>query len=312
MRSPDAPDPAPESPAHPDHVDTPSGRPPARLDHPDDRPPEPSWPVAATPVTPAEAEPITADAIGDPPPFLVALRGGATRLTRTHRWGFGAFLLAELVFLLSSVLIALPFGDVRHNPAKLPTALLVSLTVPTVLAAVVAVLATWLRGNGPIIDLGLRLRWADITQGLGIGVIGLVITTAGSELWARWVGAGNANSAVGDLTDGVRFPPLLGVVLFLHLWLLAPLCEEIVYRGLLWGAFERWRWSRWLCLAGSTAIFAVAHLEPLRTPLLLVIGIPIGLARLVTNRLPASVVVHSMNNLLPAVGILLMSQGVLH
>lgn len=247
-----------------------------------------------------------------PQSFLAALRGGSTRLTRTHRWGFGAFLLAELVFLLSSVFVTLPFGNVRQHPAQLPTALLVSLAVPTLLAAGVAVFATVLRGNGPVVDLRLQIRRSDVTRGLAIGVIGLVITTAASEIWAKWVGPSNANSAVGDLMDGVRFPPLLGIVLFLHLWLVAPLCEELVYRGLLWGALERWRWTRWACLAGSTAIFAVAHLEPLRTPLLLIIGVPIGLARMITGRLSASVVAHSVNNFLPAVGILLMSQGVLH
>lgn len=246
------------------------------------------------------------------PAFRAGLRGASERASRTHRWGFGAFMLAELVFLLSSVLITLPFGNLRAHRAEVPTALLVSLAVPTLLAAGVAIAATKLRGNGPVLDLGLHWRRADLGQGFAIGLVGLVITTVASEIWATWVGPNNANSAVGDLMNGVRFPPLLGVVLFLHLWLVAPLCEEIVYRGLLWGALERWRWTRWLCLAGSTAIFAVAHLEPLRTPLLLVIGLPIGLARLVTRRLPASIIAHSMNNFLPAVGMLLMTQGMLH
>ena len=44
------------------------------------------------------------------------------------------------------------------------------------------------------------------------------------------------------------------------------------------------------CSALTTVIFAVSHLEPLRTSLLLVIGIPIGLARLFTGRLGASIV----------------------
>ncbi|HTI28052.1 MAG TPA: CPBP family intramembrane glutamate endopeptidase, partial [Kutzneria sp.] len=43
---------------------------------------------------------------------------------------------------------------------------------------------------------------------------------------------------------------------------------------------------------------------------LLVIAIPIGWARLVTGRLPASIVAHQINNFVPALGILLMSLGV--
>jgi len=56
-------------------------------------------------------------------------------------------------------------------------------------------------------------------------------------------------------------------------------------------------------------IFAVSHLEPLRTSLLLVIGIPIGLARLFTGRLGASIVAHQVNNFLPAVAMLLIAIG---
>jgi uncharacterized protein len=61
----------------------------------------------------------------------------------------------------------------------------------------------------------------------------------------------------------------------------------------------------------STAIFAAGHLEPLRTTLLLVVAVPIGLARLFTGRLPASIVEHQMNNFLPALALLLTSLGVM-
>ena len=53
------------------------------------------------------------------------------------------------------------------------------------------------------------------------------------------------------------------------------------------------------------------HLEPLRTTLLLVIAVPIGLARFFTGRLLGSVVAHQMNNFLPALAILLTGLGVL-
>lgn len=104
------------------------------------------------------------------------------------------------------------------------------------------------------------------------------------------------------------------VVMFVYLWLAGPICEEIIYRGLLWGAVERlqWRSERWGRIAAfllSTAVFAASHLEPLRTTLLLVIAVPIGLARFATGRLAGSVVAHAMNNFLPAVAILLGALG---
>ena len=55
---------------------------------------------------------------------------------------------------------------------------------------------------------------------------------------------------------------------------LAPLCEEIVYRGLLWGALERYALPRWVPFVVTTLLFAVAHFEFTRTPLLFVVALP--------------------------------------
>jgi hypothetical protein len=94
-------------------------------------------------------------------------------------------------------------------------------------------------------------------------------------------------------------------------WLVAPICEEIVYRGLLWGAMERHGAARWWAFGLTTLCFALAHFEFTRTPLLIVIAVPIGLARLFTGRLLASIIAHQLNNLLPAVSLLLVLLGVL-
>ena len=58
-------------------------------------------------------------------------------------------------------------------------------------------------------------------------------------------------------------------------------------------------------------IFAASHLEPLRTSLLIVIALPIGIARLITRRLTASVVAHVVNNFLPGLTFLLIALGVM-
>ncbi|SDM94794.1 CPBP family intramembrane glutamic endopeptidase [Allokutzneria albata] len=229
---------------------------------------------------------------------------------KAHRWGFGAFLLAQLVFLLVSVFLAAIFRPVGGEPLS-HAGLVLTLSVPIVLAAGVGIAATRLRGNGPLVDLRIEWRWSDVVLGLTIGVVSLVPTLIASSLWTKWMGKDEASSAVGNVLDGVHLSPTVAVLVFLHLWLIAPICEEILYRGLVWGAAERLGWSRWAAFAVSTSIFAVAHLEPARTPLLLVIAIPIGLARLITGRLLASIVAHQVNNLLPALGLLLTVLGVM-
>jgi hypothetical protein len=227
-----------------------------------------------------------------------------------HRWGLGAYLLAEAVFLGTSVLLVLPYVG-NHNGAPPPAMLLLSLTVPTMLAAGVALLATRLRGNGPRIDLGLRFDRSDLTRGLAFGCGGLVLTIPAAALWSRVVGPEQANSAVAELFEGQRFGVPLAIGVFLVVWLVAPICEEIVYRGLLWGAVERHAKQRWWAFGLTTLCFALAHFEFTRTPLLLVIAVPIGLARLYTGRLGASIIAHQLNNLLPAVSLLLALLGVL-
>jgi CAAX protease family protein len=227
---------------------------------------------------------------------------------RDHRWGFGAFLFVFAVFVLTAVLIGAVVGTVAPNSGQAPAVVLIGTVVPTVLAAGVALLVTRLRGNGPVIDLRWSLNREDLRAGLRFGAIGLVCTTIAAFAWTRLVGDENASSAVGRMVDQ-RMPVGFAVAMFLFVWLIGPLCEEIIYRGLLWGSLERLQWGRWAVFGLTTVIFAVSHLEPLRTSLLLVIGIPIGLARLYTGRLGASIVAHQVNNFLPALATLLVAVG---
>jgi membrane protease YdiL (CAAX protease family) len=227
-----------------------------------------------------------------------------------HRWGFGAFVLAEVVLVLSAVFLSAAAGPADLAGPARPIVIVVVTVLPTMLAAGVAVLATLLRGNGPVIDLRLQWSWPDVRAGLKLGAAGLVLTAIAAVIWARTIGKLDPSSALASVTDTQPLPLVLGVVMFVYTWLIGPACEEMVFRGLLWGAIERLQWSRWAAFVLSTAIFAVSHLEPLRTSLLLVIAIPIGWARLVTGRLPASIVAHQINNFVPALGILLMSLGI--
>lgn len=226
---------------------------------------------------------------------------------RTHRWGLGAYVAVEAVFLLASVAVGALLGDRSSSSAG---ALAVALVVPTLLAAGLAVLITMWRGNGPWIDLGLQFAWRDVGVGLAFGLGGLVITIPASLLYVAIAGS-DTTSAVGEEFGGIRSGPWLAALVFVIVVFVAPLCEEIVYRGLLWGAVERLGARRWWALAITTVVFALAHFEFTRTPLLLVVAIPIALARLYTGKLVAGWVAHGINNLLPAVSLVLMLLGVL-
>jgi membrane protease YdiL (CAAX protease family) len=232
-------------------------------------------------------------------------------VVRSHRWGFGAFLFVFAVFVLTAVLIGAIVSIFAPQATASPTVIVVGTMVPTIVAACVTLLVTKLRGNGPRIDLRWSMRREDVRAGFKWGFIGLVCTTFAAFVWTSVVGEANAQSAIGALVDNQQMPIVPAIVLFVFVWLVGPVCEELIYRGLLWGALERLKWGRWSVFCLTTVIFAVSHLEPLRTSLLLVIGIPIGLARLFTNRLGASIVAHQVNNFLPALAVLLVALGVM-
>ena len=229
--------------------------------------------------------------------------------TRTHKWGFGAFLFVFAVFVLSAVVIGALVRALAPDATGSPTVVVLGTMVPPLLAAGAALLVTRLRGNGPRIDLRWSMRAEDVKAGVKWGLIGLICTTFAAVVWTNLVGEENAQSAVGALVDNQLMPIAPAIAMFVFVWLIGPVCEEIIYRGLLWGALERLKWGRWAVFLLTTVIFAISHLEPMRTTLLLVIGIPIGLARLFTGRLGASIVAHQVNNFLPAVATLLVALG---
>jgi len=223
-----------------------------------------------------------------------------------HRWGLGAYFLVEAVFLLTSALLAYALAGSLTSSAW---AIALALSVPTLCAAGLAALITRIRGNGPRIDLGLTMTRRDVVVGVACGFAGLVITIPASVLYVAIVGA-DATSAVGEALGGIRATPALAVLIFVLVVFVAPFCEEVVYRGLLWGAVERLGANRWWALGITTLVFALAHLEFTRTPLLLVVAIPIGIARVITGRLPAGVIAHQINNLLPGLVLMLGLLGV--
>ncbi len=223
---------------------------------------------------------------------------------RRHRWGLGAFGLVELVYLATAIGIAVLLVGTSLDPV--PTAVAATL-VPSLLAATVAVAVTVVRGNGPRTDLALQWSWRAAGLGLLFGGLGLLVTIPAASLWVWVVGEG-ANSAAGEVFGDMQSTWAWALVVFAAVVLVAPVCEEIVYRGLLWGAVDQ-RWGRWTAFAVTTVVFAVAHLELTRVPLLLVVAIPIGLARLYTANLCASIVAHQVTNLLPGLALMFSVAG---
>lgn len=240
-------------------------------------------------------------------PDALAPAAGALGLTPSPtprvRWGLWAFLAVEVVFLGASLVLG-ALIDVDSAGE-----VLLAIAVPTVLAALTCVGWTLWRGDGPAADLGLRFRWEDVGAGLVIGLAGLFVTVPAALGYLYLVGP-DLTTSVGVAFEGIRASWPMALAVLFGVVVLAPLCEEIVYRGLLWNAVAKWVPNRWVVLVLTTAVFAVAHLEFLRAPLLFVVALPLGVARLLTGRLTAGVVAHAVNNFLPGLALALMLVGV--
>ncbi len=251
--------------------------------------PPPGWVPAAT----APGPPPAAPPPSPPPP--------------RHRWGLGAFVVAELVFLLASFgsgALFLTRGSIDAGQLAL------TLAVPTVLAALVAVLFTVVRGNGPVTDLRLRAGWRDVGLGLAFGFGGLFLTLPAAAVYVALVGQ-EASSAVGDVFSGIRADPGTALVIVAIVVLVAPLCEEVLFRGLLWGGLEKLGAGRWVAFGVTTVVFALAHFEWPRALLLLVVALPLGLARVYSGGLVAPILAHQINNLIPGIMLYVVLTGAL-
>ncbi len=242
---------------------------------------------------------------GAPVTYVEAVAAG--RALRVPRWGLADVLIALLLALVVPTLVlgGLLSAGVNRNG---PLVLLLSLTLPWIGFGLWPIVTTRLQGNGPTLDLGLSLRRSDILWGIGGGVACFVLGTLVAAATERVFGS--FDSAAGDAlanTEGSRWV----VWAFAACALIgAPLFEELCFRGLAFAAIAKATAARglpalpWATL-GSALLFALVHVEPVRIPLLFTIGLVLSLLRARTGRIGASVIAHSLNNLVAVAGMLI-------
>ncbi len=95
------------------------------------------------------------------------------------------------------------------------------------------------------------------------------------------------------------------ILLFLTTTLLAPLFEELIFRGVLLPILSR-DFGVLLGVTISAFIFALAHLSISEMPPLFVLGIGLGITRIISGRLFSSIIMHSLWNGMTFVNLLLL------
>lgn len=142
-------------------------------------------------------------------------------------------------------------------------------------------------------DLGLRFRPVDLI-GVPVGVLTQLVLVRLiywplQSIWPDTFSSPQLEESARDLYESAQGAWL--VVLVLMVVVGAPLIEELLYRGLLQGAFVR-RVDDVLAVIVVSAWFAVIHFRPVEYPGLFAIGLVLGVCALVTRRLGMSVLAH--------------------
>lgn len=146
-------------------------------------------------------------------------------------------------------------------------------------------------------DLGVSFRPLDLL-GVPIGVLTQLVLLRLvywplEEFWPSTFSSPQLEKSARDLYDSAD--GLWLIVLVLIVVVGAPLVEELLYRGLLQGAFVR-RIDDVVAVVLVAAWFALIHFRPVEYPGLFTIGLVLGVCTLVTRRLGMSIVAHCAFN----------------
>lgn len=152
--------------------------------------------------------------------------------------------------------------------------------------------------------LALRFRWADLPVGVVIGAaIQLVLVPALYLPFGGLIDDDQLSGPARDLFEGLSGAGL--VAMAVGVIVVAPVVEELFFRGLLLGAMRR-RWGTVAAVTGSSLVFGATHFQPLQFPALALAGAVFAMAAVRTGRLGPAVAVHAGFNATTFVALVLL------
>lgn len=235
------------------------------------------------------------------------------------RWGLGDVWLGLVLFLLASV-AGQGIGELFATPDSIEVAL-AGVSVPLVVAATSLyaqqigqaawpfVVARW-KGLGAFTDWRLGFKLVDVPLGVGVAVIAAATAGVASAAVSALVGLEDSTEAGNTqiLTDAqgtawIWFMVYAAVVL-------APVAEELFFRGLALRAFEK-RGGPVVAVIGSTLVFTLLHYNGASAAATAVlfaaiagVGTVLAIATIRIGRIWPAVFAHMLFNGLGALGAL--------
>jgi len=225
------------------------------------------------------------------------------------RWGLGAAALALgpiFVLTIVSVWLTVSSGSSGSTGTDLAPLgqigawiVVISIVLPWVWLAGIPLAASYLRGPGWTRSFGLVISKRALWWGLGGGVTTFLVITVAVTV-SQVFSDTEISSAAGDLALQISQYSVAFTVFLLLVAFGAPFVEELVFRGLLWGAIVKHGWSPWVATVVSGVLFGAFHGEPSRLVALALGGIVLGVVRQYGG-LGAAMIAHSFVNVIGAV-----------
>lgn len=191
---------------------------------------------------------------------------------------------AAIQLLVSSVaqVIWVMMDESKSQPMSIPM-LMAALTVSNLLAIGVFLLAKW---------SVVSRHWVQ-TRPWG-ALFWCVLAALGAIIPSTWL-----QEQMPELPNVVE--EQMGYILqnrwgYVLVGLLAPLAEELVFRGAVLRALLRWQRSPWVGIAISAFLFALIHMNPAQMPHAFLIGLLLGWMYYRTDSIVPGVVYHWVNN----------------
>lgn len=223
-----------------------------------------------------------------------------------RKWGFGhvivgfiaSFFAAALAFNLVKLANRQDIDDLYELPMWGIS--VVTLSQQLVLIAIVIIAARFF-GESLRKDFLLQARPSDSFKGLSLGIAAqfiLVPATTYPFIWLFNIDPDRISEPAKELSDKATSP--LGVgALVLTVVVLAPVSEELFYRGLLYGAIrKRFKVAQsealtgWFPIIVSSLIFSAVHFQLLLFPALFFVGVTFALIYEKSQRLAPAIWAH--------------------
>lgn len=240
-----------------------------------------------------------------------------------HRWGMGDIALG-VVFIIGVVVLSTVVGLVITGLDALEsladgdltgTDVVVFLALTTfgqslAMGVWPVIVARW-KGSGVARDFGLRFKPVDLAWGIGVGIALLIVAGGLGVALTEGLGVGEDESTNTQIISDAADTQALWVIVIAAV-ILAPIVEEIFFRGLCLRAIEN-RFGTTVAVIGSTILFTLPHFTnpslagtAVLFTVIGVVGLGLAMLTVKTQRLGPAIVAHAVFN---GVGVLAVLAG---